>query len=162
MCIFVSETYELIDASFYDKGTDTEYNTGWSNPSNNTTVTRSSTETTLIQTTSGTTGFYQTNIVDNPLPNQCTIEFDVNLSSTGEVMSFRADSTVVNWITLSEYSLAADTWHHFKFEINGTTVKPTINNVAKSTETWTNTVNRFAFRLNSQELTIKYKNFVVY
>ena len=41
-------------------------------------------------------------------------------------------------------------------------MKPTVDGTVRSTATWSTTADRFVFRLNSQELIIKYKNFMVY
>lgn len=155
-----SHTCEVYDAVFIDWGTDDSYSTAWTNTSSRVTVTRSDTETTLKQTSGATsTGFYE---LSNKITSTSTFECDVYVSDTGQQMSVRHDGTVLDWIGLSEYSLSANTWYHWKWECNGTTLKTYVDGALKDTQTLSNTVNRFSFRLNTSSITIKYKNFVVY
>ena len=156
----VSNTCEVHDAVFIDWGTADSYSTAWTNTSSRVTVTRSDTETTLKQTSGATsTGFYE---LSNKITSTSTVECDVYVSGTGQQMSVRHDGTVLDWIALSEYSLSANTWYHWKWECSGTTLKTYVDGVLNDTQTLSNTVNRFSFRLNTSSITIKYKNFVVY
>ena len=143
---------------FIDRGTSSSYSTDWTNNNSYVTVTRSSTETTLTRTGSNN-GFYE---LQNKITDTCTIEADLWLNDTGEHISLRHDSTVIDWVTLSEYSLSASTWYHFKIKLDGTTAKIYVDGVLKGTYTYSNTVNRWVFRLNSSSLQIKYKNFMIY
>ena len=142
---------------FVDTGTSSSYNSGWNN--SNITVSRSSTDTTLAQTSTDSSGFYELRGIT---PTDNVIEFDFYSSATDEVVSIRHDSTVLDWMKLSEYGLSANTWYHIKIESKGTSVTYSVDGVVKETITVSDTVNRFSFRVYSQSITVKYKNLRVY
>ena len=153
----LTKTYSLIDATFIDWGTDTQY-TNWSYQ-NNITQSRSSSETTLSLTTAGTTGVKR---LDNFNGDYC-FEFDMKLETGNTYIQLRKDSSTKATISANTMGLGDNQYHHIKIEVEGSTVTVTSDGVEKSPITLSDTWNRFYLNLDANyDTVVKYKNFYYY
>lgn len=142
--------------TFADKGISTNYNdTGWGG--GNRTVTRSEDYTTVAQTDSSSTSFYQ-RYISTPV----WVEFDFLISniSNGHI-SIGQGSTVINQPSFSDLGVSANTWCHFQIGILEDTIYWNVNGSLVRTNSISTVPNVFLFRLVSGN-TLQYKNFKIY
>lgn len=153
----VSATCEVCLSTFTDYGADNNY-TDW-DAINNLTITRA-TETTLTLTSQSSIGSRYVSISS---PN--AIEFDLytnTANSTANMISLRSGSTILVGFTKQELGINSEKYYHIKLVINGSTVTPYVNGVAKASETLNSTPNRFYFALPISTTNIfRYKNFSI-
>jgi len=157
VCVFfrmvLQETYELKDGTFVDIGTSTSY-TAWAT-TNNITVNRSTTETTLTQTDTSSFGYMWQSF---STITDIIFEFDVYTTDRSYTLcSFRDGGTVVRAISGTTAGLTDNTWGHVKLTLKDGKVYVNDATTGTSISTW----NRLYITLNNG-MTIKYKNFVVY
>lgn len=155
-----SKTYSIIDATFKDMGTSSDYNaTGWDNA--RCTLTRNE-STNLIRDGQGSNGAYHRTL---DTTKGIAIEFDLNFkknSSTNSVIDLCINWTKSASITKTNLDLDYDTWHHIKIEMdngNGLISNTTNTNTIEFDST---SVDRFVFALASLNDVTNYKNFVIY
>ena len=160
----LSETYEVFDTLFYDKGhsgTDgVDYNsTGWTNA--RCTLTRD-TETKLVWDGTSNNGAYYRSFTLN---DGLCIEFDINFvknSSSHDIFNIEQNWTVLGNMTKSNCGLAENTWHHIQIEMQGAngTIKNDTNDTVISFDC--TGADRFLFSLRHSNDVIMYKNFKIY
>lgn len=157
---FVSETFGVIDGTFFDKGilNDPQTNDGWS--LNSTTRTRTNEYTELKHPTevSQSTTF-QTRLLDGNL----TIEFDYYCTNVDEHgISIRKDSTVVVSRSLSHLNVPINTWCHIKWILKNGEYFIYVDGVDKTPPSHSlGEYTHFFFRVNKTYI-IRYENFVIY
>ena len=159
----VSETYELIDAIFYDKAVTGHKNTNWLNVSNSFLETIEDDGTILAYNrTSGWATIYANSNSASTFPFSIgsVVEFDV-VSCTNEMrLQFYDGTTGRLQITLPTNA----TNYHVKIEIGETTITQTVNGVTTtaSTSTYINNDFQVNFATNTSGASLKFKNFMVY
>ena len=154
----LQETYELLDAIFYDKAISSDYNSNWTN--SDYTVSRDTTGTTIADNkTSGWTN-YSSPYIPFPTTGKTIIEFDI-VSYNGNVYFQLIDSTGPNFDS-NLYNAAP---YHVKMEITASTITRTVNNSSTTFTTsdyMDGTPFKFMFVQNTNGRWLKYKNFVIY
>ena len=154
----LQETYELLDAIFYDKAISSDYNSNWTN--SDYTVSRDTTGTTIADNkTSGWTN-YSSPYIPFPTTGKTIIEFDI-VSYNGNVYFQLIDSTGPNFDS-NLYNAAP---YHVKMEITASTITRTVNNSSTTFTTsdyMDGTPFKFMFVQNINGRWLKYKNFVIY
>ena len=169
-----SETYEVTDSLFYDKGLSSDYNSNWNNGSPSyITISRDETGTTLTGLSGNAYNYYtRTPSVNSNLwlTGTFAVEFDIvsmdtydgGKGATLQIYDYVAENTQHLWQkTLG--SNYATTGSHIKVVYDGTKVEYYVNNVLKNT---TNGVNftapcRVGFR-GYENWVLKFTNFMIY
>ena len=151
----VSTPYEVIDATFYDKGilNDSQTNDNWD--TKQATIDRQSTYTEL---TGSTTVFQVKNISDGVI-----IEFDYYCTSASEngISVRQGSSSVWQW-TLTQLGVSANTWCNIKWKLANGEFWIWVDGVDKTPTTHTiSAFNKFYFRVTN-DYNIRYKEFKVY
>ena len=157
-----SEIYEVLDATFKDMGTDSDYGT-WSNWTGyEADITRNS-EYTSMKIATGKTDARRYKSIS--LTDFC-IEFDVLLKSNSVEDVFatiRNVWSVLGNMSLNRFNLSLNNWHHIKMTCNENTVVVTNDtNSTSYTYSLSNTFERFLFQIGSNSQELQYKNFVIY
>ena len=159
-----SEQYTLYDVSFKDIGTEDDY-TAWTSDSNFT-VSRSDAETTITPT--DTTAFASRYLTISSYTVPFVIEFDFNLSFTGNasytIMSIRQGTSSKGSITPNALGLTSGEYSHIKLTVTSTELQINVDGTDKTPLTHDGTFNRFYITQNANTLwqSIKYKNFIIY
>ena len=155
-----SGAIDIIDGVFKDIGTDSNY-TDWTY-TNNATLSRSTSETTMTQISSSSAA---SQYVSLPITDEFCIEFDLSLSdnsvSSYSVFSFRQGTSSQGNVPYTRLGLIDDKYSHIKMIVSGNTVNLIVDGVSKPDLTLTNAINRFYIGAN-QGVSLKYKNFVIY
>lgn len=151
--IILQETFVITDGTFVDIGTSTNYRT-WAS-TNNLTISRSPTESTLTQTDTSSLAYMWQSF--SPITD-IIFEFDVyTTDSSYTLCSFRDGGTVVRTVSGTGAGLTDNTWGHVKLTLKDGKVYVNDATTGTSISTW----NRLYITLNNG-MTVKYKNFVVY
>ena len=157
-----SEIFEVIDATFKDIGTSTDYSawTGGSFKTSDNTLQRNDEYTTL--TASETAYHYYKSITDTDL----CIEFDVNIKYIDGAFPIRFTKGI--WTTIVSYSISSlglvnEQWHHLKLVKQGTSVTAYVDGVNKGSTLYSDTIDTFLIILSENNAQVmKYKNFCIY
>ena len=154
-----SETYGVIDGTFKDIGTSTDY-TAWRNSDfTGDNLQRNSEYTTLIPQDT----FDECDIV---VSNDFCIEFDVNITFTTNNAIFRFNQNRWNGkgsLTTTQLGLSANVWSHVKLSKTSNTVAVIVDGETKTPITLSDTIDTFMIVLNYEGISnLKYKNFCVY
>lgn len=153
----VSQPYEVLDATFYDKGLsgDGNHNDNWSQYTTATYDRKA--EYTEIASQSDTL-FGVLEITDGSV-----IEFDYYCTNTSENgISIRQNATAVWQRTLTQLGVSANTWCHVKIKLDNGEFWLWVDGVDKTPTTHTiSTFNRFFFRVTSS-YSVRFREFVVY
>ena len=165
MCIFVSGTYELIDATFYDIATTGAKNTNWNNYNNRITVSSPDTEGTTLTNSNASNGYYFANGSDPFVFTDYCCEFDV-LSINDAIKWYHQNNSSNNkdMFRIDNYYTTGTV--HFRLECKDGSLKVYTDDTLRTTVS--NTVTgpfEVAFRIDaniSNPRSIKYKNFIIY
>lgn len=162
--MFLSETYTLMDCKYVDIGTSDNHNdnnwTQWTNyPSD---ITRGAEETTVTKHSDDTTGYHI--YVNSDVFTDEIVEFDAYVTSSVNnniFLQIRNNSrTVIKQVALSNFSLTAGNWYHFKIDFSNETISNTTNS---TTETFTIGQSKaIYFAVQTNQDNVKYKNFMIY
>ena len=158
--MFVSETYELIDAIFKDNATLSD-NTNWNTVSSRVTLTRLETYSNLKRKTDATT-FGEISIPINV--TDFIFEMDLQFESIDGswVMSFREGSNSKLGLNANSLRFNNSEWHHLKFECKGLNVNYYLDGVNVTTFTFSGSgVNKFQLEARESN-SINFKNVVLY
>lgn len=157
---FVSEIYEVLDVTFKDIGTSTDYSAWTNSDFTGDALQRNDEYTTLIP---------QDNYdqQDLSITTDCCVEFDVNITYTSSVYFLRFRNgrwTGVNAdFGLQDLDIISGQWHHLKFLVTSNKVTPIVDGVTKTAKIPNGTMNMVVIILNNEgQSNLKYKNFVVY
>ena len=159
----LSETYEIIDATFYDKAIEGSKNTNWNNYNNRITVETDNTGTTLTNTNSSN-GYCFANGSDPFVFTDYCCEFDV-LAINGAVKWYHQDNNSNQDLFRIDNYYSSGTVH-FKLECQDGSLKVYTDGTLRTTVT--NTVTgpfEVAIRIDanvSDPRSIKYKEFIIY
>jgi len=154
-----SETYSVIDGTFKDIGTSTDY-TAWRNSDfTGDNLQRNSEYTTLIPQDT----FDECDIA---VSNDFCIEFDVNITFTTNNNIFRFTQNRWNGkgsLSTTQLGLSSNVWSHVKLSKTSNTVAVIVDGETKTPLTLSDTIDTFMIILNYEIISnLKYKNFVVY
>lgn len=155
----LQETYELIDATFYDKATSTDYNSNWIN--SNYTISRDTEGTMLTNNQSSGWVSCKTPTISFPTTGKTVIEFDI-VDYNGNVFMQIVDSTAPH---LDSNMYPSNHSFHVKFEISSSTIIQTVDGVTNTFTTsdyFDGTPFNVTFANNVNGRWLKYKNFVIY
>lgn len=156
--MFQSETYDIIDAVFRDRGTSTDYGT-WITEF--TQIYRGDDYTTLTPSDSFDAQYKAISL------SNFVIEGDINLTYSANINFMRFSKNT--WTTITVFSaqydfvLTSGQWYHFKLVKQDNSVDVFVDGVKKITKEVNDTVDTFMMLLNNTKTTdLKYKNFVIY
>ena len=157
--MYQSETYSVIDGTFKDIGTATDY-TAWRNSDfTGDNLQRNSEYTTLIPQDT----FDECDIA---VSNDFCIEFDVNITFTtnNAIFRFTQNRWIVNGsLSTTQLGLSSNVWSHVKLSKTSNTVAVIVDGETKTPLTLSDTIDTFMIALNYEGISnLKYKNFVVY
>ena len=157
----VSVPYSVLDATFKDIGTSTNYGTWTSTDFTGTKIERNSEYTTLIPEDTWDT--QNKSISDTDL----CIEFDCNLTFSDAIenhfLRFYKSNASVTSITPLRLGLVSGQWSHIKLVRNGTTVNITVDGTSKTPLTGATSIDEFRVIMSNAKITnMKYKNFMIY
>ena len=159
----LSETYEVLDCLYVDIGTSSNHNDAkWSQWSNYpSTVTRETDSTLIVKSSEDTIGYH---IFDFSSFTFSAIEFDLYVdSSVNNNVIFQVRNSgrsVRKQLALSNFSLTANQWVHFKLDFANEVIS---NDVNSHTVVLNNQdATRFYFAVQTNQDGLRYKNFVVY
>ena len=159
-CIFVSEIYEVLDVTFKDIGTSSDYGTWTNTDFTGDTLKRNEEYTTLTPQTTFVSAYLNIGVAD------CCIEFDMNLSNISNAQFLRFTKNKWNYTCqISNNFLEINTgqWHHIKLAKSGNNLRIFVDNIEKTPQTLSDTTDGFRLVLSNAQVTdMKYKNFVVY
>ena len=152
----VSEIYEVLDGTFFDKGilNDPQTNDNWTNSNNRMTVNRDN-EGTLLTSTSAW-AYYQANN-NNTFTSPLCVEFDVVSSEQTPSIRFKNDNSNAPY-TISETG-------HYKITFGEDSITITVNDVSKQHYIPVSILElpfTVFFEMSDANEKVKYKNFVVY
>ena len=155
----LQETYEIIDATFYDKGTLSE-NQNWSSVSSTATLTRLAEYSSLVRKSDSSSFGY---MLLNYNLSDYVVELDAKFISTNQlVMTFRnADSTCYP-INLNTLKISDTNWHTIRFEVKGLNVDVYIDHIKKNSFSLSNTASRFQLEVRDVNYELDFKNFKIY
>ena len=155
----LQETYELIDATFYNKATSTDYNNNWIN--SNYTISRDAEGTILTNNRSSGWVSCKTPNIPFPTTGKTVIEFDI-VDYNGNVFMEIMDSTAPHF---DSNMYPSNHSFHVKFEISSSTIIRTVDGVT-NTFTTSDYFDGTPFNVTSANNLngrwFKYKNFVIY
>ena len=154
-----SDTFALIDATFKDIGTSTDYGTWTSTDFTGTKIERNEEYTTLIPEDTWDT---QNKTITG---DDLCIEFDINLTYSGDFypLRFMKNGSNVTSVSISELGLVSGQWYHIKFSIVGNQLNILVDTTTKTPKSLSNTLDTFRIMLDNTKATnMKYKNFVIY
>lgn len=161
--IIQSETYSILDGVYADIGTYSNHNDNkWSQWSNYpSTVTRETDYTLIVKSSENTIGYH---IFDFSSFTFSAIEFDLYVDSSVDnniVFQLRnSGRSVRRQFALSNFSLTANQWVHFKLDFANDVLS---NNINSTTFVLNNQdATRFYFAVQTNQNSLRYKNFVVY
>lgn len=158
--MFLQETYELLDAIFYDKGTSTDYH-AWTSTdfSDATRISRDSECTTLTPQDDWDTQ-------RQTLPEQdLIIEFDLNstYSSSSHFLRFYNGNTSIVTFAQENLAISSNQWYHLKVILSSGNIQVFVDDTRKINQSISNSPNQIRLVLNNTTSTnLKYKNFKVY
>lgn len=155
-----SEPLEVIDGIFYDRASISN-NRNWTTVSPNMNLTRN-TDYTTLKRIDNPTGFGWLGL-QLPLTDHFAVEFDAQMTATNNetLITFRVSGGTVRLAISKNWAWSDGNWHHTKLEINGTTVKATVDGVAKSDLTLSGDITVLQFEARNDSV-FNFKNFVVY
>ena len=157
-CILQSEIYEVIDATFKDIGTSTDY-TAWTNDTN-LTVERGTAHTTLTQIDTDSAGIHRLNpSITDDLCIECDLYIDAGADYT-YIFQFRQDTSNKGTVSTSNFNTRK--WQHLKLTVNGTTVNINVDGVEKTPITLSSSSWNRLYLSIFNGATVQYKNFVYY
>ena len=163
--IFVSETYELIDGTFVDRGTSSDYG-AWTNWSGKEPKLVRNSEYCAMTVDTGKEDARMYKQLDTS-SNNVVIEFDckyITDTASNVFATHRNDAGNVlgNWdmSRFTSYGANINEWHHFKVTVTLTNVIINIDNNANSYTYNSTGTTRLYLQISSGEL--DYKNFVIY
>ena len=153
--MFQSETYGVIDGTFYDKGilNDPQTNDNWSNLNNNMSVNRTSQYTTIQSTVGSSQNRW---IAPTVTETAFVIEFDKH-STTVVNQYFLINGTGIQ-LHLNNIPNA----NHLKFIVSNGNIKIYCDGEYKTTVTYSSHTGSVLFQFNSSGLRLDYSNFVIY
>lgn len=149
---------------FIDNGTIGNHNDNWSNINPSASLTRLNDYSELKRAEDATTFGWISKTLS--ITDGITIEFDLKQatlpSSNKTYFTFRATGGSVKLGIYRNYENLADgQWHHYKFDVNGLTVTPTIDGIQRSDLSLTDNFNSVQLDV-SEEAVHHFKNFVIY
>lgn len=151
-CIFVSETYSILDALFYDKGD----NSNWYN-GGGFTVTPSTDDGKTLKVSNTSSAYYNANMTSSPSPNfdvNTCIEFDIENAQTGFRIYLRNG-------TNRPYKIIPTGNSHIKITTDGSKVYWDINGTVTNNDFVVSTYYAY-FTGDTLDNTLVFKNFKVY
>lgn len=157
-CIFLQETYEIIDGLIADIGTTSNHNDIWSFvPASKATLTRNANYSIVGQETSGTTGqiYYRFNNRSGLI-----IEFDAQFKGSDSRISLRDGSTIRHSIVTGTYGDLTTGFNHFIIDFDNNTCTCTTTGVTKTISSDAITFIMFESRGTDED--VWFKNFVIY
>lgn len=154
----VSETYNIIDAVFRDRGTQNDHRT-WITEF--TQIDRGDDYTTLTPSDSFDAQYKAISL------SNFVIEGDVNLTYSANINFMRFSKNTWTSVTVFsaqyDFVLTSGQWSHFKLVKQGNSVDVFVDGVKKITKEVNDTVDTFMMLLDNTKTTdLKYKNFVIY
>lgn len=155
----VSEIYSVLDCIFKDMGTSSDYSTWTSTDFTNDKLSRNDEYTTLTPTDNWDT--HNQTISDS---NLC-IEFDINITYTNAhyFIRFMGNGSNVQSLNETQLGLVSGEWSHVKFVRNGNQLNIIVDNVEKTPQPLSASLDTFRFMLDNTNCTdMKYKNFKIY
>ena len=156
---FVSGTYSILDATFKDIGTSSDYGTWTSTDFTGTKISRNEEYTTLIPEDTWDTQ-------QQTIPNSdLCIEFDINITYTSAhyFIRFMGNNSNVLSFGETELGLSSGVWSHVKLVRSGNQLNITVDDVTKTPLSISASIDTFRFILDNTKCTdMKYKNFVIY
>ena len=155
----LSETYDLLDCTFYDKGTNTDYNSNWSNYNSNITVERNDEYTTLTPGVNNNQNRFV--ISSSYIPSQpFVVEFNkygTNVSGAMILIGSRA----ITFSSIWNGALASAT--HIKFTVEDDTISVEHDGITESSTLSITSLSDIQFRFSDLSSgTIKYSDFKIY
>ena len=157
---FVSEPSSVLDATFKDIGTSSDYGTWTSTDFTGDAISRNGEYTTLTPQDDFDSQYLA--LADSDL----CIEFDMNITytATNYFLRFVKNQwTYTASLNQTDLGINSNEWHHIKLVKTGNTVRIFVDNVEKSSKTLLDATDGFRLILSNANCSnMKYKNFVVY
>ena len=157
--MILQETFVLIDGSFVDIGTNSNYSSWTATDFTGTKISRNTEYTTLTPSDDW-------DVQDQTISNSdLCIEFDMNLTYTASssFIRFRGSGTNVQTLNQSSLGISSGVWSHVKLTRIGNTLNIVVDGVTKTQAPINNNLDTFRLVLsNTSSTDLKYKNFVIY
>ena len=154
-----SETYSIMDCSFYDRGTSSDYTAWTSTDFIGDYLVRGDDYTTLIPSDNFDVQYKSISANDTCFEFDVCVDFTVSTN----IVSFRQNTSNRVGFSQTDLGLITGTWHHVKLLVSEGTVTPIVDGVTKTSKSWDSNINRFYLVLdNTKASSMKYKNFKVY